>query len=144
MCYQINPKTGHSRKSDSINVRISYADTDQMGVVYYANYFMFFEKGRTEWLRSKGLEYKTFERNGFYFPVVFAECKCISPARYDDVIAVETKLTELFGASFVFSYEIKIGDKIIALGKTKYPFVDNSLKPVWFPEKYKNFIGKRT
>ncbi|MCA6069750.1 MAG: acyl-CoA thioesterase [Endomicrobium sp.] len=112
---------------NSIDIRVSYADTYQMGMVYYANYLTFFERDRTELLRSIGLEYKTTEERGVYLPVLHAECKYISPAKYDDIITIETKLYEITVASITCSYEVKCDEKLLVTGKTKRPFVNKML-----------------
>ncbi|MDR2436473.1 MAG: acyl-CoA thioesterase [Endomicrobium sp.] len=127
---------------NSLNIRIAYADTDQMGMVYYGNYLTFFERGRTELLREIGLEYKAIEARGFYFPVIHAECKYLAPAKYDDVIKVETKLSEITAASITCSYEVKCNGRLLVTGKTKHPFVNKDLKPVRFPNDIKKVLEK--
>jgi acyl-CoA thioester hydrolase len=125
-----------------LQLRIAYADTDQMGMVYYANYLTFFEKGRTELLRDIGLEYKSIEKRGFYFPVIHAECKYLAPAKYDDLITIETKLSEITAASITCFYEVKCDGKLLVTGKTKHPFVNKLLKPVRFPKDIKELLDK--
>jgi acyl-CoA thioester hydrolase len=113
-----------------------------MGMVYYANYLAFFERGRTELLREIGLEYKAIEERGFYFPVIHAECKYISPAKYDHIITIETKISEITAASITCSYEVKYHEKLLVIGKTKHPFVSKDLKPVRFPKDIKDVLEK--
>ncbi|MCL2799503.1 MAG: acyl-CoA thioesterase [Endomicrobia bacterium] len=125
-----------------LQLRIAYADTDQMGMVYYGNYLTFFERGRTEFLREVGFEYKTIEERGFFFPVIHAECDYYYPAKYDDLITIETKLTELTAASITCSYKVKLVDKLLAVGKTKHPFVNKTLKPVRFPKDIREMFEK--
>jgi acyl-CoA thioester hydrolase len=84
--------------------RVIYGDTDQMGVVYYANYLRWFERGRSELLRQIGLPYATIEAAGFHFPVADVTCRYAQSARYDDVIDNATTLVELSRASLVFEY----------------------------------------
>jgi acyl-CoA thioester hydrolase len=127
---------------NSLNIRIAYADTDQMGMVYYGNYLTFFERGRTELLREIGLEYKAIEARGFYFPVIHAECKYLAPAKYDDVIKVETKLSEITAASITCSYKVKCNGRLLVTGKTKHPFVNKDFKPVRFPNDIKKVLEK--
>lgn len=127
---------------NKMQIRIAYADTDQMGLVYYANYLIYFERGRTEFLRECGLEYKELENKGYYFPVIHAECTYLSPARYDDIITVETKLTEIKAASIVCSYEVKRDNELLVKGKTKHPFVNNLFKPVRFPKEIREQLEK--
>jgi acyl-CoA thioester hydrolase len=113
-----------------------------MGMVYYGNYLTFFERGRAELLKGIGIEYKKIEKRGFYFPVMYAECKYLAPAKYDDLIAIETRLTEVTVASTTCSYEVKCDGKLLATGKTKHPFVNKMLKPVRFPSDIKELIEK--
>jgi len=86
--------------------RVIYGDTDQMGVVYYANYLRWFEKGRSEWLRQIGLPYGEIEQQGFHFPVAEVSCHYSHPARYDEVVKIETELAELGRATLTFSYRV--------------------------------------
>jgi acyl-CoA thioester hydrolase len=127
---------------NSLKLRIAYADTDQMGMVYYANYLTFFERGRTELLREIGLEYKSIEERGFYFPVIHAECKYLAPGKYDDVIEIETKVSEITAASITCSYEVKCNGKLLVLGKTKHPFVNKDLTPVRFPKDIRKILER--
>lgn len=133
-------------KMNKLQIRISYADTDKMGVVYYANYLVFFERGRTELLRDAGISYENVETRGFYFPVIHCECDYLAPARYDDIVDVETRLIKITAASITCSYEIKREGKILARGSTKHPFVNKDAKPVGFPddirEKLENALEK--
>src|SRR5512141_1901353 len=100
-------------------VRVIYGDTDQMGVVYSANYLRYFEAGRNEFIRAKGLRYRDFEaRFGLVLPVAEAGVKYRSPARYDDLLAVETSLVELGRASARFEYRLLRDDELLATGFT--------------------------
>jgi acyl-CoA thioester hydrolase len=117
-------------------VRVIYGDTDQMGVVYYANYLRYFEVGRSEFIRAKGLRYRDFEaRFGFLLPVVEAGVKYLSPARYDDVLSVETSLAELGRASARFGYRIVREDGVLATGFTVHACVDGQGRIQRLPEE---------
>ena len=106
-------------------LRVIYGDTDQMGVVYYANYLRFFEVGRNEYIRAHGLRYRDFEeRLGLRLPVAEASVSYRSPARYDDVVVVETSIAELRRASARFEYRILRGDELLATGHTVHACVD--------------------
>lgn len=106
-------------------LRVIYGDTDQMGVVYYANYLRYFEAGRNEYIRAHGLRYRDFEeRFGLRLPVAEASVNYKLPARYDDVIAVETSMAELRRASARFGYRILRGDELLATGHTVHACVD--------------------
>ena len=112
--------------------RVIYGDTDQMGVVYYANFLRWFEMGRTELLRQIGATYASVEEAGFFFPVTEVSCRYHKPARFDDEITVETTLTALGRATLDFSYKItrKNDGEILAEGWTRHACVDGKGKPV--------------
>jgi acyl-CoA thioester hydrolase len=107
------------------DVRVIYGDTDQMGVVYYANYLRYFEAARNEFIRAKGLRYRDFEASyGLRLPVAEAGVTYRSPARYDDVITVEIALAEARRASARFGYRILRGDELLATGFTVHACID--------------------
>ena len=108
--------------------RVIYGDTDQMGVVYYANYLRWFERGRSEFLRQIGLPYSAIEEAGFHFPVAEVNCRYAQSARYDDVVQIETELVELGRASLSFKYVISRESDpcTLATGSTKHACVDSS------------------
>ncbi len=106
-------------------IRVIYGDTDQMGIVYYANYLRYFEAGRSEFLRAKGLRYRDFEETfARRLPVTEAQVSYRLPARYDDVITVETSLAEVKRASARFGYRIVRGADVLATGHTLHACVD--------------------
>ena len=106
-------------------LRVIYGDTDQMGVAYYANYLRWFEAGRNEWIRARGLTYREVEeRFRLMLPVVEAHAVYRAPARYDDVVAVETSLAEVRRASARFGYRIVRGGELLATGHTVHACVD--------------------
>ena len=110
-------------------IRVIYGDSDQMGVVYYANYLRFFEAGRNEFIRAKGLRYRDFEeRHGLVLPVVEASVRYVSPARYDDLLAVEVTLEEARRASARFGYRVMRDDDLLATGHTVHACVDREGK----------------
>jgi acyl-CoA thioester hydrolase len=125
--------------------RVRYAETDQMGIVYYANYFVWFELGRVELLRSMGLAYSRLESDhGCILPVVSAKCRYRSPARYDDEILVETRPAMLRGSVLKFAYEIyrkpnqeeKERKLLLAEGETVHVVCDDQLNRKPLPPKY--------
>ncbi|MBI5307162.1 MAG: acyl-CoA thioesterase [Planctomycetes bacterium] len=93
-------------KTHEIKTRVRYQETDQMGVVYYANFFVYFEMGRTEFLRHMGMPYSEMEKEQIFFPVTETYCKFRSPARYDDVLIIQTWISEMKHATVEFSYKI--------------------------------------
>jgi acyl-CoA thioester hydrolase len=106
-------------------VRVIYGDTDRMGVVYYANYLRYFEAGRTEFLRAKGLSYRDFEeRSRLLLPVVEAGVTYQAPARYDDLLGIETSLAEVRRASARFAYRVEREGAVLATGFTVHACVD--------------------
>jgi len=109
--------------------RVTYAETDRMGFVYYANYLIYFEIGRTEYIRSSGMAYKDLEDMGYMLPVLEASCKYLKPARYDDVLTIRTTISEFKGIRLGFSYEIlRDGIKLVE-GTTDHAFVDTEGRP---------------
>jgi len=112
-------------------IRVRYGETDQMGVVYYANYYVWFEVARNEFFRKLGFTYKTLEREGLYLPVVESHCTYKSPARYDDLIAVQTKLVNLENATLRFDYNVinKEKGRVLAQGYTVHAFVNRRGRP---------------
>ena len=109
--------------------RVTYAETDRMGFVYYANYLVYFEIGRTEYIRSSGMAYKDLEDMGYMLPVLSASCKYHKPARYDDILTIRTTITEFKGIRLGFSYEIlRDGIKLVE-GTTNHAFVDTEGRP---------------
>jgi acyl-CoA thioester hydrolase len=108
--------------------RVIYGDTDQMGVVYYANYLRWFERGRSEFLRQIGLPYSTIERAGFHFPVADVNCHYSQSARFDEVIRIETQLEEMGRASLSFAYRIsrEMDRRLLATGSTKHACIDQA------------------
>ncbi len=116
-------------------VRVIYGDTDQMGVVYYANYFRYFELSRSEYFRARGGNYTEVERQGFGLPVVAAHCDYRAPARYDDVLLVDVHLAELRRASLRFEYEVtrEVDGARLATGHTVHACVGPTGRPVGLP-----------
>ena len=112
--------------------RVIYGDTDQMGVVYYANYLRFFEIGRNEWIRASGMPYGRFEEQGMMLPVADVQCSYKRSARYDDVLEIDCWTEGLGKASISFGYRIRRGGELLATGSTKHAVLDRDtarLKP---------------
>lgn len=118
-----------------IPIRIRYADTDQMGIVYYGNYPAFFEVGRSEYMRQKGYPYRDVEDMGYYFVVVGLEAKYYSNATYDDVVIVKTRITELKSRGITFHYVVTRDGALVVEGSTKHIRVNSNKKPVTIPQK---------
>ena len=118
--------------------RVRYAETDQMGVVYYANYLVWMEVGRTDFCKTLGFNYKDMEREGAMLVVTEANCRYIAPAHYDDPIVVETRLERLNRRIVTFSYSIRNEDtsRILAEGATSHIAVGLDEKPKIVPQPY--------
>jgi acyl-CoA thioester hydrolase len=116
-------------------VRVTYAETDAMGIVYYANYLGWFEVGRTELMRALGIAYKEMEDGGTFLPVSEVFCKYHASAGYDDVLVIETSVDFLKRASIQFSYRIlrKSDGTLLITGSTLHAFVDREGKIVKVP-----------
>ena len=124
-------------------LRTRYAETDQMGVVYYGNYPQYLELGRVEWLRAIGLTYKEMEAEGIMMPVVSLQIQYKKPALYDELITIRTKLKDLPSTKIEFDYEI-LNEKgeLLSTANTILVFVDaKTFRPVRCPEKVLDLIG---
>jgi acyl-CoA thioester hydrolase len=124
-------------------IRVRYAETDQMGVVYYANYLVWFEIGRVELLRAVGLSYDRMEKeHRLILPVVDASCRYKAPARYDDEILIETRPALLRKSVLKFAYRILrngtngAGSELLAEGETVHVVCDESFERQPLPEEY--------
>lgn len=124
-------------------VRVRYAETDKMGVVYYANYFVWFEVGRTDWLRSQGWTYREMENEGIILPVIEARCEYHRPARYDDELEVRTNGRMLSAVRMEFSYTVvRRGDEAVAAsGVTVHAALDPSGRPRRLPERIRQVFA---
>lgn len=118
-------------------VRVRYAETDRMGVVYYANYLVWFEVGRTEWLRETGWSYREMEVEGVALPVIEAHCEYRQPARYDDEIEIVTRATLLSPVRIRFDYDAvrRVDGVLVAAGYTVHASLDPAGRPCRLPER---------
>lgn len=120
--------------------RVRYAETDQMGVVYHANYLVWFEIGRTDFCRQQGFAYREMEaQDGLYIVVAEVKCRYKAPARYDDEITVKTRLSTCRKRVLVFDYEVYRADggELLAGGETVHVITDRDGHPRALPEKYR-------
>jgi len=120
-------------------VRVRYAETDQMGIVYYANYFVWFEVGRTDLLRQAGWSYRDMEIEGFSLPVIEAHCEYRQPAKYDDDIDVKTIGTLVSPVRVRFDYDVLAAatNARLVTGYTVHATLDRNGKPCRLPERVK-------
>ncbi len=117
--------------------RVIYGDTDAAGIVYHANYLRWFEVGRVELLRRKGMAYSELTRRGIHLPVTRAEIRYLSPARYDDVLVIHAGISDLKRASVSFTYRIERDDgTALADGATTHAFTDGGGRVVRIPEGF--------
>lgn len=126
-----------------LEVRVRYAETDQMGVAHHASYLVWFETGRTEYIRGRGRSYAQIEADGWLLVVVEARCRYLRPARYDDVLIIRTRLRALGPATLEFGYEVlrKQGGEMLAEGATVHAAVDRRGHPRRIPEELRRLLG---
>jgi acyl-CoA thioester hydrolase len=130
--------------SQSISrIRVRYAETDQMGVVYYANYLVWFEVGRTDLLRESGWNYREMEIDGFSLPVIEARCVYLASAKYDDEIEVRTTGAMLSPVRMQFTYEVaRASDAAtLATGVTIHATLDRAGKPCRLPARVRTWFS---
>ncbi len=133
----LHPITGEAR------VRVRYAETDQMGVVYHANYLVWFEVGRVELMRQRGLDYKQLEiEEGCYIAVVEATARYKAPARYDDELVVETQVLTAKGPIIRFGYRIlRVEDGLLLCeGETVHVVIGRDMKRRRIPKRYADIL----
>lgn len=121
-------------KSHRYEYRIIFGDTDQMGVVYYGNYMRFFEGARMSYWRALGKSYKDLEDAQVAMPVVEAHCNYKRPARYEDLIVVETEVSEIRAASLRFVYKVWRDDTLLAEGYTRHAVIGPNGRPRALPD----------
>lgn len=124
-------------------IRIYYEDTDCGGVVYYANYLRYFERGRTEFLRDRGISLAECLKNGIFFVVTKAELEYLSPGRYDDLLLLETELTNITNVTITFSHSIRRegSEKELVRGIVTLASVNCDGRPVRLPEEIKGILA---
>jgi acyl-CoA thioester hydrolase len=121
-------------------VRVRYAETDQMGVVYHGNYFVWFEIGRVELMRAMGFEYKLMEKDDdCHIVVVDAKCRYLKPAKYDDILRVRTRIAETMNRMVRYSYELfrDEDNQLLATGETTHVVCGSNGRPKLLPQKYR-------
>jgi acyl-CoA thioester hydrolase len=129
-------------RATSSVVRVRYAETDKMGVVYYANYLVWFEIARTDWLRETGWTYRSMEADGFSLPVIEAHCEYTASARYDDEIEIKTTARLLSPVRLAFDYTAwrPVDNQAVASGYTVHASLDRSGRPVRLPARVKELL----
>lgn len=125
------------------SLRVRFAETDQMGIVYHANYLIWMEVGRVEYCRAGGMRYRDMEAQGVLLTVVEVHCRHLSPARYDDEVIIRTWVDQVNPRMILFGYEMREAEsgRILATGETKHFFCDASGRPRKLVEPYRSFFG---
>lgn len=121
-----------------VREKVCFVDTDMMGVVHHAKYFRWLEMGRVEYLRQSGLSLWDLMNDGFLFPITDVRCKYKAPARFDDIILIETKMEDVSKAKMVFSYHVlrEKDRQLLIIGHSQSAFTDMHGKIVRLPDKY--------
>lgn len=126
-------------------IRVRYAETDQMGIVHHANYYIYFESAREDFIAGAGIRYKDMEDQGIMMPLAETQCRYFVGAKYDDVIVVETTMEELSAVKVILQYKVirEEDGMLLAKGKTVQPFVDKeSFKIVNLKKSYQELWSK--
>jgi acyl-CoA thioester hydrolase len=131
------------RPKHTTRLRVRYAETDQMGVVYHANYLVWMEIGRVELVRTLGFNYQELEQTkGIYLAVIEASCRYLYPARYDQEIIVETSMVRSNVRMVEFAYRILSADpeRLLTEGLTKHIWLNREFRPTRLPEGYRQLV----
>ena len=122
------------KQTITTQVQVRYAETDQMGVVYHANYLIWFEIGRTNYMMEKGYHYSNMEAQGLFLPVSEASMRLIAPAKYGDVLDIVTRLESVKSRKITFEYKIKKDDALLVNGSTAHICLNKAGKPTVIPQ----------
>jgi acyl-CoA thioester hydrolase len=122
-------------------VRVIFGDTDQMGVVYYANYLRYFESARSALLRARGFSARDLVEQGVMFPVTEAGCRYRRPARYEDLLDIHIAVTQMGHATVRFGYEVRRDDELVAEGHTVHACVDATGRPRRIPSELRSLFA---
>ncbi len=124
-------------ESDEITIRVRYAETDRMGLLHHANYIVYFEQGRTELLRRRGLSYRDLEDAGHLLVIVDIGCKFKRPAYYDDLLTLRTSVERVTHVKIQHRYEVRRDGVLLAEGHSTLACVDRDGRPQGLPESLK-------
>jgi acyl-CoA thioester hydrolase len=133
--------SNHHPAVNETKLRVRYAETDQMGVVYHSNHLIWFEVGRVEFLRQMGFSYRDMEReDGLFIAVAEAKCRYRAPVFYDEEVVVRTRLKTVRGSVIIFSYELARAGTgaLLAEGETTHIVTNSNMKTAALPDKYLN------
>lgn len=126
-----------------LNIRVPYADVDRMGVVYYANYLVYFERGRTELLRENKIPYRELEETGIMLPVIESHCVYLKPAKYDDILTIISRISDTKAARIQISCDIYRNNDLLVQGYTWHACMNMEGKPCRLPERLKGLVADR-
>ncbi len=128
------------KSTTTTTVRVRFCETDLMGIVHHATYLVYFEAGRVEWLRRRGITYAEWTARGVQVPVASAELQYRAPSRFDDVLAIETTLSKLRSVSLDYTYRIRREETLIAEGFTRLACIDAGHKLLRIPEEIREML----
>jgi len=126
-----------------VQLRVRYPEVDRMGVAHHANHFVWFEIGRTELMRSRGITYRRLEDDGIFLPVIEAACAYHAPARYDDLLRVITRVEDAGGVRVGFTYRVEseTDGRLLATGSTRHAAVDRHGRPRRLPAEIRGLFA---
>jgi acyl-CoA thioester hydrolase len=124
-------------------IRVRYGETDQMGHAYYANYLFWFEQARSAWCRARGFSYKDLEEMGYFLPVVEAYARYKGEVKFDDLITVRVRVTEIKRAAIKFEYEVVNEGKIATEGHTWHVLMGGERKAVTIPPTIREMLDRK-
>lgn len=139
---QPEPDTDVNRSAETasfvscLELTVRYAETDAQGIVHHAGYLVWFEEGRSDFLRRRGIPYSELERAGYFVVVAGAELRYRAPAFYEDLLTVETTLLRARGRLLEFGYRVLRGETLLAEGVTRHVVVDGDRRPVSLPPRF--------
>lgn len=123
-------------REHEIEIRVRYSETDAMGFLHHANYFVYFEQGRTELLRASGGNYRLMEERGLFMVVVKLECRYLKPARYDDLLTLRTKIARITPAKLEHEYTVRRGQELLTEARSMLACVDRQGTVQRMPEEF--------
>jgi len=130
-----NTEIDDAKSTTATTLRVRFCETDLMGIVHHATYLVYFEAGRVEWLRRRGITYADWMARGIHVPVTTAELQYRAPSRFDDVLTIETTLAKLRSVSLDFRYRILRDTTLIAEGFTRLACINASHKLIAIPDE---------
>jgi len=133
-------KVSREGKECTVPIRVRYAESDQMGVAYYANYLIWFEMGRVELMRELAIPYSGWEKQGFFLPVSESYCKYMTPTYFDELLDVRCRVGEVRTRAVRFQYELLRGGQLVAEGHTVHVCTNRDARPITFPDSIRNAL----